>query len=718
MERTGIIVLHVLLLFGTLCLGNKNMCPKLCRCVRHKAYCVRRWNNLTYIPSLPPYITYLKFQGNDLQRITRDTFAPIKANKITYLSMSNNRVLSISEDALHDLTSLKSFSFSHEIMIDAVQVERLLYSVSRSIETIAFTNMHWRTLPNLDGLINTTIKKVDFSFNYLPVLDGSHFVKLQSLRTLDLSYNGINNQNYSFDGLQRITNLYLAGNWFLYFPNFTDMQQLERLHMQNTKISHFEQRNFEGLEKLRYLNLNGHAIRKLYNNTFSTLHSLQTLELRRLAGQLNHIEPYAFNSSSLRNLSLKQNYFDFSMSRLAISDIFAHAPNLANLDLSFNNIWLNESEFLTMISPLGKLIELNLANVKFTFLSNDFLHSLTSLRYLYLSQNSITSWDGNGVFGNYTSLRVLDLSYNGIAIINESSFPVPMRNKLKVLKLQGNPFSCFCNDIEWFYKWTTTSYAVKLLDMDKSTDGYICSSPSRLYKKQIHMLAYRDVCPIDPTLLKVIIACGTMIGSVLLILGTVYKCRWNIRYRLFKFNQKRKRRYRKDGYDTIPRENDYLYDCFPVYADEDLNFVRNKLTKILEDKHHRKLCIRDRDFVLGNVFIDSITESIENSRKVLLLISNNFARSRWCHFQLQMALHRMAEESKNLLVIVLLQEISYKYFTNTLKTVLVTCQYISWANEGTAERMFWDKLLQEVPPSHTLESIVEEADNDIIVYNQ
>ncbi|KAK3100149.1 hypothetical protein FSP39_015378 [Pinctada imbricata] len=718
MGLLSIFLFHYTLICGILSHGTPNICPALCQCAGHKAYCMQNGNKLTVIPPLPPNITYLKFHGNSLHEITRRTFMTIKANNITEMDLSNNRVSTISADALEDLTFLKRFSFSHEILTDGViLVAKLLHSISRSIEYVGLQNMHWNTVPNLDGLINTTIREFDFSYNYLEFLDGTHFAKLNTLRELVISYNGIGNSNYSFDGLQMITNLNLAGNWFINFPNFTNMQQLKRLHLQNTKISYFEQKNFDGLAKLEYLNLNGHAIRRLLNYTFLTLKSLRTLELRRLSGQLYYIEPYAFNSSSLRNLSMNENYFDFTSEFI---NIFASVPTLESLDLSYNNIRVNETDFLKMINPLPKLKYLKLVNVKFTFISNNLLRSLRSLRHLILSQNNIITWDGKAVFGNSTTLRVIDLSNNSITIVNDTSFPQPMRNRLKVLNLEGNPFSCSCNDMKWFYKWMSSEAAVKLLNLDRTSERYKCSSPYSLQEKQINQLDYRDVCPIDPTLLKVIISCAAMIGSVLLVVGLLYKCRWNIRYQLFKLNQERKRRYKRDGYVSIPRDNDYLYDCFPVYADEDIRFVQNRLMKVLEEKYNRTLCIRDRDFGIGKVFVDNITESIEDSRKVLLLLSNNFARSRWCRFQLQIALHRMTEEGRNELVIVVLQEISYKYLSNSLRTVMVTTPYITWSDESSAERMFWEKILQEIPSSgmRRTDSVVEEVEiNDSIAIN-
>ena len=51
-------------------------------------------------------------------------------------------------------------------------------------------------------------------------------------------------------------------------------------------------------------------------------------------------------------------------------------------------------------------------------------------------------------------------------------------------------------------------------------------------------------------------------------------------------------------------------------------------------------------------------ESIEASRKSLLIVSNAFAASSWCQFELTMAQTRLFEEDRDSLILVLLEEIA------------------------------------------------------------
>jgi hypothetical protein len=76
-----------------------------------------------------------------------------------------------------------------------------------------------------------------------------------------------------------------------------------------------------------------------------------------------------------------------------------------------------------------------------------------------------------------------------------------------------------------------------------------------------------------------------------------------------------------------------------VYSYGDINWIKTFLIPNMEDVYNRRLCINDRDFPIVVGLSNYTINSIEFSRVVLFIISDNFTRDKWCHFQLDVARH-------------------------------------------------------------------------------
>ena len=99
----------------------------------------------------------------------------------------------------------------------------------------------------------------------------------------------------------------------------------------------------------------------------------------------------------------------------------------------------------------------------------------------------------------------------------------------------------------------------------------------------------------------------------------------------------------------------HWYICYYLY------FVRSRLRRLLprlEAEGHYRLCLHQREWPAGREISENIVESIEASRKVIVLLSNSFAQSRWCQVELAMASNRRFSTWRNSLVLVLLETIS------------------------------------------------------------
>ncbi|XP_056012256.1 toll-like receptor 3 [Ostrea edulis] len=683
------------------CTQAEKTIPKMCKCSHYgksayvKIICVNtnRTSPAQQIPKMPNNTSSVHIQRFQLVSVTKETFGNLMNIPLMELTLRDNNIENISVDALSELQILRYLEISGETKVSKQNISLMMCNVTKTVKYIRFSHNVWDTPPDFKGLKHS-LYKIDLSFNYFHSLNGTWFADLRRLRVLDVSFNGISENSYNFTGIENVTNLFLQGNWFKTFPKFCNysFKNLQKLHFQFNKLTEFKREYFSCLPDLTLLNLNGHAIRKLYNNTFTSLSSLKILKIQRSAGQLFHIEARAFESTSLKELLFTGNGFWFQNTPTNPAlEYFKHCPNLTLLNITSNKLKLKGHEFISMMKPLKKLQVLGIRDMNLNYLPRGFMKYLPHLFKLDVSDNFLqASWDGESVFGYKSKLRFLDLSDNNIEKITPSNFPERLLNGMSNtggLDVSHNKFSCNCDDALWFYKWMHSNKE-KL----SSVDNITCrpNAHDDLGTIILFNLTEKDLCPINPAVVIAIITFCSVLMAVLLVLVVVYKLRWHIRHWLYVVKQRRR------GYEIIKDDPDFNYDIYIVYADEDNNFVFKIAVPYLEDKGY-SLCVRCRDFEIGKIHCDNIVDNMNQSRRVLLILSNHFAKSKWCEFQMHFSYNRCLEEKRNNIIVAVLTEISYKYLSNTLKALLTTHDYALWSKyDETGQNLFWGKVLRKL----------------------
>jgi hypothetical protein len=215
----------------------------------------------------------------------------------------------------------------------------------------------------------------------------------------------------------------------------------------------------------------------------------------------------------------------------------------------------------------------------------------------------------------------------------------------------------------------------------KVPDFYQCTTPTEMYgKKLLEFNPTESECfPVNQYVIV-----GTVLGSLMLLLvitsTAMYRYRWNIKYYVYMMRKRRE-------YQQIQLNDVIVYDAFVAYNRADAGWVANDLQPFLETQNDFKLCLHDRDFDLGVSIVDKMAQS----RKIILVLSNNFARSQWCQFEMLMAQRRDIED-RNILVLIILEDIRGRHVTPALRVLLTTVTSLTWTQDEHGQQLFWGKL--------------------------
>lgn len=94
----------------------------------------------------------------------------------------------------------------------------------------------------------------------------------------------------------------------------------------------------------------------------------------------------------------------------------------------------------------------------------------------------------------------------------------------------------------------------------------------------------------------------------------------------------------------------YKYDVFISYSHEDAAWVTGELKERLEKKFKLSVCIDDYDFTLGKFILRNIRDAINESRKVLLVLTPSYIASGWCkHEAIRTCTHDPANEAPKMI---------------------------------------------------------------------
>ncbi|KAH8260406.1 hypothetical protein KR026_011036, partial [Drosophila bipectinata] len=258
--------------------------------------------------------------------------------------------------------------------------------------------------------------------------------------------------------------------------------------------------------------------------------------------------------------------------------------------------------------------------------------------------------------------------------MSHPGFENRIRSSQLTLRLSGNPWSCTCEDRD-FLKFVK-GQALDIIDSSSMT----CSETGY----SLIDVQESDICP------SALIYYATLTASLMiLILGinllVIFRqpiLIWFYEHEICLSLAAR-------------RELDLekKFDAFLSFTHKDEELVAEFVERLENGNHKFRLCFYLRDWLAGEAIPECINRSVKDSRRIIILMTNNFLKSNWGRLEFRLALHATAKDRCKRLIVVLYPDVeNFDDLDSELRAYMVLNTYLARDSPN-----FWNKLIYSMP---------------------
>ncbi|KAM3862005.1 toll-like receptor 8 [Diretmus argenteus] len=370
--------------------------------------------------------TELDLSENNIQNITTDSFSAL--SNLTVLNMSrinqDSGLKDVAEHAFKNLTKL------HELRMSGNQLETVPSNLPLGLRILELNTNKILLLDNrsFSGITNVT-KLLIFKNCYFWNPCGKSIVI----------------GNNSFSGLTQLQVLALSFNNLTHVPKGLP-KSVDRLELHANRIQHIFENDFLGLPNLRILTLQGNCPRcenapfpcvpcpnvslGIHPHAFSNLRQLEVLHLG--GNSLSILETSWFEGlNNLKELFLSFNF----LKKHIVGEVkfLSYLPRLEKMDLSFNYGTKSYPPTIALSQDFSKLVSLRTLHLQalvFREIRSDTLrplYGLQNLSVLNLGTNFIVH-SNSTIFSRFSNLKMVYFAENRLYPFSVNNPPAPRQD--------------------------------------------------------------------------------------------------------------------------------------------------------------------------------------------------------------------------------------------------------------------------------------------------
>ncbi|KAH8362836.1 hypothetical protein KR084_001593 [Drosophila pseudotakahashii] len=693
---------------------------------------VRLMNNHVQLATLPsrlfanqPELKILRLRA-DLESLPGDLFE--HSTQITNISLEDNLLSTLPATLLKHQENLLSLDLSNNQL---TELPGSLFENTKKLEVLLLENNLLTKIGSdlFSGLGN--LVTLTMSRNRLRTIDSFAFAGTSGLRHLHLDHNDIDLQqplwgkelqaelNSPFSSMTKLLTLNLRNNSiiFVYKDWKFVMKELRELDLSYNNINSLEHSDFQFLSDGLHVNMTHNKIRSIYltenyeDGALGQVHVdlndnpldcsctlLWFVQLIKGDHRPQYAKQFKFKTdrlicnqpNNLKDTPVRQvdpmlllcplDQTDDPRERKCPRgcDCMVRTYDRA-LTIKCNSGNLTHVPHLPHLNEGLRLMELHLENNTLLRLPSAKTPGYANVTSLNLAGNNLTHLDVEQLPPH---LAHLDVSWNHLQSLNATVLGFLNRTlKWQSLKLSGNPWMCDC-DAKPLLLFTQDNFERigdrnEMMCMDAEV-------PTRMVE-----LSTNDICPGEK---GVYIALAVVIALTGLLAGFTaalyYKYQTEIKIWLYAHNLML-------WFVTEEElDKDKKFDAFISYSHKDQKFIEDFLVPQLEHGPQKfQLCVHERDFPVGGYIPESIMHSVANSRRTIIVLSQNFIKSEWARLEFRAAHRSALNEGRSRVIVILYSDIvDVEKLDDELKAYLKMNTYLKWGDPW-----FWDRLRFAMP---------------------
>ena len=644
-------------------------------------------------PNLLPRLEYLSLALNNIQTIEKYSFSGLANSPVRFLNFQGCQIEKVAYGAFSHFNYLEHLNLRNnphlfKLLGSLSEFHRIATCLPTSLESLDLSSNYITHLPS-DSLflMKDFLATLNLAENYFPELGTAlfQFPAMVNLTDLNLDDCGIKTiADQTFQMLSSLAHLSLLGNKLVSLGEGLFLPSLHFLALQadperplSFPADLLKERNMSNLLELRIVDA---KINALTNEYFYSLQNLETLSI--VSSQIDYLAHDVFCLESLLSLQLA-----YSSSEYPLSWETLRGPDsLIFLDLTHSHFNIKETALraerkrnIEVLNLTGIMSDVEVP-MRLDFISGAY----PNLTVLEVGFNNI-KWNIS-VFGPDTKIESIQMRHNIINLILTDAMIEDFFNSttLRWLDLSDNVFEC--NEVIYkFYRFAHQRPEIDVKDYQNGT-GYVCRDPITHDIKSFKNFStfgneisdgWANISYSDSKNLITQLSISFFVAFIvtLTLSVIVYKNRWYIRYHYECYKQK------KLG---VNRSEPFLYDAFISYSNADEDWVNTRLVEFLENTSPGlKLCLHQRDFVIGQTIMENIVSAINTSRHVVIVLTESYAKSSWCMLESHLAQSRLlVGDSSGRLVILKLGDLNNNSLAKSLRHNLANVTYLSMVHES------------------------------------